>query len=251
MAVFIFVLGGAISALGNCRVDLDLVARWSEADSQIWVFQGVMENEDSLAFQRGPHLRQMQEDAVATLPFVDPVRLIRRQKEVFRQAGRSTDTFDLILSHSNQWIGPVSCWEASMFEFFGAQIEMPIFAAYREFGAYLLKKPQGSLVRLYVQMNHADAILPVSAQIEQRIHSDLGEGFQLESHLHNHPFRADWRRGDWGGTTVPSGEKGRFGDFSAYERMVSLFQLKEARITNGIHTLRVSAKSLLSAGGRR
>lgn len=211
---------------------------------KVLVLEGTTREQDHLAYRPALRHASFQRAARTDLGSVDPLQLLARQMRIFANAGFDTRVFKNVIRGSRRWIAPISCIESYFMELHGATLRKALYGHYSEFGVYFLRGPEGEPRRFYFQSNAETAALPTSSKIHAGIQRDLARGYRLETHLHNHPFSPRNPAGDIAGTPIPSGDGMTGGDFSAFALMRSRFGLREARITNGFHTLRIRTQDL-------
>jgi hypothetical protein len=171
---------------------------------------------------------------------VDPDQrvLLSRQRTLFEEAGYAADVsiFDLILSARAGEIQEVACLDALLLTEHTARF--PLQNKPTELQAFVLSRPESSQVRIYLGSWDRDvsAPSPESVGIMLRLQADVADGWVFRAQLHNHPFYFENSTGDIGGTTIPSAP-----DANSYVDYAKTLGLQEARITNGVSTLRIPA----------
>jgi hypothetical protein len=124
-----------------------------------------------------------------------------------------------------------------------------------ELGAWILR----GRGRVRVYLSSADRIgQKLRSAVTDRVRADVGAGFALIAHVHNHPFMFDRTVGDRlftteatlhdvGGALAPSSN-----DVEAYRSMRRELGLEAAWITNGFDAIHLTAAELdgLRSAGR-
>lgn len=105
---------------------------------------------------------------------------------------------------------------------------------YTEYGAYIFSK-QNKMRIIYKSSD--DASVPHSEQQKKDVEAAYKEGYELQAHLHLHPFNMNNPYGDVGGAAWPSGAGEAYGDMSVYTNAHKDYKLKQALVTNGFDTL--------------
>ncbi|MBI3507680.1 MAG: hypothetical protein HY059_22830 [Proteobacteria bacterium] len=172
---------------------------------------------------------------------VDPVALIKRQREVYARAGLSTRVFDWMLPAADRFLRPMNRIEGALFSAHHKRHG----AAVKEFGAHILRK--GDRIRVYytesTALNEAFSLhakrdkmtFPHWDLVEGLAAKDVREdGWTLYAHVHRHPFSFDNPYGDVSGTTIPSAA-----DVDTYVGLAASLRLERAWITNGISSMDV------------
>ncbi|MBS1971773.1 MAG: hypothetical protein JSU04_15785 [Bdellovibrionales bacterium] len=167
----------------------------------------------------------------------DPVVLLKKQKEVFANAGAKDylPRFDRVLS---QKLFTVSFLEEMLLDLHSEILGKPLFGSYSEFGASVLIGPDREMVVIFLS-NPSEAMVPANTVREEWLKKYLARGYHFKIHIHNHPFNFSNPQ-DIGGTPIPSGFE-LWGDAGAYRSEKQRFLLENAWITNGFNTLRIPA----------
>lgn len=183
-------------------------------------------------FQRG--VRELVED-------VDPISLLKRQKIDYAKSNFHNEVrlFDLIINRKLGKISPISCLQSELLaeHLSWQKSKLPE----NEFQAYILshdvKRPH---YKIYF-LSGVDVMPPSFEFIEERLKKDLEEGWQVVTHLHNHPFFLADPKGHIAGTTIPSQ-----GDRTSYYNDKTTMGLKKSWITNGFSTITVDESEFLT-----
>ena len=225
----VIVSGGANGSEWHGRFDLpDLARLWEPAEPDAVISQ----------FRDGVRKRLGTD--------LDPRFLLERQRAFFQAApvewrGEATNS-TLVLEGRVGTIVPVGCLEAMLWKWQNARY--PMLEHPTEFGAFVLRSP--GQVRVY--LSSADLVgQRINRAIMNGIKDDASAGFQILTHIHNHPFMFDRKVGDrmWtleatkedvAGAVAPS-----MTDVQFYRNLRDSPGLKEAWVTNGIHTSRIQA----------
>jgi hypothetical protein len=150
----------------------------------------------------------------------DPVRLL---------VANPSRNNQLVAASASRWIRPASCLERLLQ---GVQHDrIDTFVAPTEFASFVLRSADGTRLRIYYYTVNQDGIgrvLPVAKLVEQ---AHLG-GWVVLAGLHNHNFHPG--RPDLNGPLAPSDPDAQFN--LAFARLTGM---REAWITNGVHTARI------------
>ncbi len=149
----------------------------------------------------------------------DPVKLLQASP---------TPNNRLVVAHADEWIRPAGCLEKLLTGYQHAR--MDVFEAPTEFAAIVMRSPDGSRLRIYYFTINQDGIGRASP-ITDPAHADAASGWTMELVLHPHAFHPG--QPQLNGVIAPSVPDAGF----AYNQMAS--GLKQAWITNGIHTVRI------------
>lgn len=166
----------------------------------------------------------------------DPIALLRRQRSIYARFGDRAGLrkYDLIMSGQLGKIAPINCIESL---FFAQQLR--VFPAslqsmeVPEREAFILKSPDASALRIYFDTQGGDSV-GNDAYVKAHVAEDVGQGWVLSAHIHNHFFRLRNSTGDYAGTVIPSE-----GDRWAYVDAGKGLNLRSAWITNGISTVHI------------
>lgn len=154
----------------------------------------------------------------------NPVRLLRRSP---------THNNLLVASSASAWVSPASCLEKLLQ---GVQHErIDTFADPTEFVSFVLRSPDERTLRVYyytVNQNGIGNMTPLTDPVKR----DWRGGWRVLVALHSHPFFPSDPK--LNGILAPSGPDAHF-----YMNFVRSAELAEARITNGLHTVRIPASA--------
>lgn len=138
---------------------------------------------------------------------------------------------DLVRASASPWIGPANCFERLLV---GMQNDRVGFErAPTEFVSVVLRRSATDALRVYfytVNRNGIGAMTPITRLLD----ADLREGWALWFVLHNHAFHAT--APSLNGIVAPSIPDAHF-----QYNLARSHGLREARITNGLHTVRIPA----------
>ena len=151
--------------------------------------------------------------------------LLERQKTFFKNFPEETKRFNKALAKKIGRTRGVSCLENFLLD-----NHLRTFSAETEFSAYVLTKfdSDQALVVIYTQLkNGTVANAPISALVENY----RKQGWNVESHIHNHPFFFKNPYGDIAGTILPSSA-----DITAYKELGESMRLRSGMVTNGFET---------------
>lgn len=138
----------------------------------------------------------------------------------------------LVVSRAGEWIRPAGCFEKLLTGFQHAWIG--IFDAPTEFASIVMRSPDGARLRIYYLTINQDGI-GRAGPLTNPAQADAADGWTMELVLHPHFFHPGQPELD--GLIAPSVPDAHF----AYnQRDVGL---KQAWITNGVHTVRIPAEA--------
>jgi hypothetical protein len=200
-----------------------------------------------------PALNRYLQQADDVIEHFNSRALLERQRPLMSQVDSDyLRRYELILNGEVGRIQSTTCLESLLYN---RHLER-VSGAYSEFGAWVLKSKDGKTLKVYFISNSAPFV-PMPAVVQGAVNLDLQMGATAVLHLHNHPFQLPdtqpmmdldaptlWGTPSWdlAGTIYPSGlpSRGWFGDLLAWESFRETYDLKEARITNGLDTIRFS-----------
>lgn len=172
---------------------------------------------------------------------LEPGALIERQRAIFAGiAGAMRGEAEIsqhVLDGQLGRIAPISCLEAMLWKWQDARY--PMLTHPTEFGAYVLRRP--GAVRVYLSSDDRVG-QRMRATVRDLVRVDVGAGFRLVAHLHNHPFLFDRVVGDrmW---TTPETQRDVAGalapsmsDVGFYRALFANDSLGEAWVTNGVYS---------------
>lgn len=177
-----------------------------------------------------PLISQLQAH-VAKYVTTNQIELLKRQRQHFARMGEDgAKRHDKIINGEVGEIVAMRCLEALMYETH-LQHQAPVYRT-TEFNAMILSR--GDQRRFYVVVgSDTNGSAP---GIPEAIFAATKDGWQLDTHLHSHPFfLSNLPKGDVAGTTIPSGNA-RYGDLESYIRWRDTYKLKAAVITNGFNS---------------
>jgi hypothetical protein len=175
---------------------------------------------------------------VSSKTSTDPIYLLSRQRDIFRPsfpkvAAAKTQVIDGKIGA----ITRANCLETSLLN---AILEKYPKSNKVEYAALILKRKFGTDFSYKAHViTWGTFHVPPSAELDKILNQDIMNGWQLYSHLHNHPFYLENHPDDIAGTTYPSS-----GDLILYEEQQEL-GLEEAWVTNGFHTLKLDSEEFL------
>ena len=202
------------------------------------------------------------QQAVRARTDVDPLGLIRRQRGVFLASQNpalhaETRVSGALLDGKIGQLGAISCLDMRLWAVQATR--RPMLTEPSEFTAFVLRgrSPARSRLRIYFS-SFPRSGGRMNQTVRARVDADLGAGYVLMAHLHNHPFLFDrvvgdasWTRADTkddiAGAVPPS-----VTDLQYYSGLLDEAGLQSVRITNGFITLMQSPAEIrtLSAAGR-
>jgi hypothetical protein len=176
--------------------------------------------------------------------YPEPHALIERQMRVFEGKSEAKNS-ELVLSRKAGVIEPAFCLQTLLWV--EQARRFPMLAHPTEMGAFILRKP--GRLRIYFSSMDRNG-QKIRSEVTSRVADDLAAGFVLAAHLHNHPFMFDRAVGDRLYTTeqtlndIGGGLAPSLPDVQFFRSAANEYQLKEAWITNGIHSLRIQSDQL-------
>jgi hypothetical protein len=165
------------------------------------------------------------QNTVKTKTKTDYVSLLEKQKPFYKNFAEETKRFDKVLSKKVGRVRISSCLEN-----FLTDNHLRTFSSETEYSAYVMTKPDSelALIIIYTQVNNGTNSI---TQISNLVEGYRKQGWNLESHIHNHPFFFKNPYGDIAGTIMPSGA-----DVTSYQEMGEDLKLRSAIITNGFES---------------
>lgn len=152
---------------------------------------------------------------------IDPVKLLK---------AAPTPNNRLVIEHADRWIGPAGCLEKLLTGYQHARVDT--FVAPTEFARIVMRSPDNSRLRIYFYTINRDGIGRMSP-LAQPADRDRQAGWTMEIVLHPHAFHPGQPELD--GLIAPSVADADF----AFNQLGA--GLKQAWITNGVHTVRIPA----------
>ena len=200
---------------------------WEVPDADAWASEAVVDSEALVSF------RKFVEAKVKP----DPVELLRRQAKIFAKAygkdSPAVQSMEAVMTAKIGRIRKISRLESAILARH-AEVN-PLDHTDMKLGecsAMVFQKRD----RLRVYLSIPKPPLPMGAPqvslADKHLADGTLKGWQLVSHLHNHPFYFGNKYGDIAGTTVPSGP-----DISTFASLRRAHDMQQALITNGFHTL--------------
>jgi hypothetical protein len=176
----------------------------------------------------------------------DPIELLVRQRELYRQWGGSPEDVEKlgrVIEGTFGHIVPAGCLETALLNEHLSRAVSPTDPV--EFRAFVLGRgdagwsgePESAAeLEIYFTSGHAQSP-PDAAPLEALMEKRLAQGWVLLIDLHNHPFFLDnlARGQDIAGTTVPSDT-----DLSTFSYQHQRYGLRNAWVTNGFSTIRIT-----------
>jgi hypothetical protein len=164
------------------------------------------------------YVRKLVEQKVET----NPVALLRASPGFIN---------DLVVRHASRWIRPAICLEKLLIGQQHARVDL--LETPTEFVAVVLRRPETSQLRVYyytINQNWIGRMSPVTTPAQ----ADAAAGWTVQLVIHNHSFYPSDRT--LNGLLAPSQPDAHF-----QANFAKSHGLREARITNGIDTLRMAA----------
>ena len=135
----------------------------------------------------------------------------------------------LVAQHAKAWLRPASCFEKLLV---GMQQErLDMFDSPSEFANFVLR--WGNRVRIYIYTNNYAGVGRMTP-LTYLVMKDVKKGWRVQFALHNHPFHPG--QPAMNGPPAPSVADAHFHHNARAE-----LGLPEARVTNGVDTVRIPA----------
>ena len=154
----------------------------------------------------------------------DPVRLLERSP---------TENNRIVIRNAGDWIKPAACIEMLLFGHQHARLDT--FETPSEFASIILRSPDGQRLRIYYYTINHDGIGRMDPIVEPAL-KDRQDGWEVLVALHSHVFHPGQPEID--GILAPSEPDADF-----HVRFHAPSGVREARITNGVHTVTMPASS--------
>lgn len=151
--------------------------------------------------------------------------LLSKQKPFFKNFPEEIQRFDKALSKSVGRVRGASCLESFLLD-----NHLRTFSSETEYSAYVLTRPdeQNAIVVIYTQIKNGT----ISDQVVTNLVDGYRrQGWNVDSHIHNHPFFFKNPYGDIAGTILPSSA-----DLTSYREMSDSVKLRSAIVTNGFES---------------
>jgi hypothetical protein len=163
----------------------------------------------------------------------NPVSLLLRKASLPQTSPGDARNDSLVARESSRWVFPINCLEMLLI---GIQNDrVGVLQQSTEFTAFILRSADGRRLRIYYYTRNEDGIGNVSTILTPVAH-DYQEGWTVVANLHNHNFRPG--QTDLNAVVSPS-----LPDAQLYQTLAARYQLREAWITNGLHTVRIPASA--------
>ena len=161
-----------------------------------------------------------------------------RARRVVTDPGRAlarspTPNNRIVLVNARRWIKPATCLEKYLY---GLQhTRVSTFAEPTEFSSFVLASPDNRRERIYWYSVNRNGIGNASP-LTDPVKADVAAGWRVRFVLHSHPFKPS--DDTLNGIIAPSEPDAHF-----QMNMRAAVELPEARITNGVDTVRMPAAS--------
>lgn len=155
---------------------------------------------------------------------IDPVRLLERSP---------TENNQIVIRNADDWIRPATCLEMLMFGHQHGRLN--VFENPSEFASIILRSPDRERLRAYYYTINHDGIGRMEPIVAPAL-EDRRDGWEVLIALHSHVFHPDQPELD--GILAPSEPDADF-----HVRFHAESNVREARITNGVHTVIMPASS--------
>lgn len=163
----------------------------------------------------------------------NPVSLLRRKAALPQTSLGDARNDSLVARESSQWVHRINCLEMLLI---GIQNDrIGLLQQSTEFTAFVLRSSDGRRLRIYSYTRNEDGIGNVGAILAPMVR-DYQDGWIVMANLHNHNFRI-------GQTDVNAVVSPSLPDAQLYQSLADKYQLREAWITNGLHTARIPASA--------
>jgi hypothetical protein len=179
----------------------------------------------------GPAFAAFKAGAARHVRTTDPVTLLRASPGFDNVRLKQNNA--LVADRAGEWIAPAGCLEKLLVSVQHARVDT--FVRPTEFAALVLRSPDGAHLRIYYLTVDQDGIGRMSPLTEPAL-ADVKAGWWMEIALHNHAFHPGQPSLD--GVIAPSEADAQFAVNFAAEA-----GLREAWITNGLHTSRIPASA--------
>ena len=173
--------------------------------------------------ERGAY-RHFQEELAERQLETDPLRLLARSP---------TENNRIVTRNADNWIRPAGCLEMLMIGYQHGRLNT--FDAPTEFASIILRSPDRERLRVYYYTINADGIGRMDPIVEPAL-EDRRDGWEVLVTLHSHVFHPEQPELD--GVLAPSEPDADF-----HLRFHAQSEVREAWITNGLHTVRMPAAS--------
>jgi hypothetical protein len=164
---------------------------------------------------------------------VDPVSLLLRKAALPQTSAGDARNDSVVAREAAQWVHRISCLEMLLVGVQNDRIDL--LRKPTEFTAFVLRSADGRRLRIYYYTGNEDGIGNVAAILAPAAR-DVEQGWTLVANLHNHNFRLG--QADLNAVVSPS-----LSDAQLYRSLAAEYQLREAWITNGLHTARIPASA--------
>jgi len=154
----------------------------------------------------------------------DPVLLLERSP---------TENNQIVARNAGDWIRPATCLEMLMFGHQHGRLN--VFENPSEFASIILRSPDRERLRVYYYTINHDGIGRMDPIVEPALEDRRG-GWEVLIALHSHDFHPAQPELD--GIRAPSEPDADF-----HVRFHAQSNMREARITNGVHTVIIPASS--------
>ena len=166
--------------------------------------------------------------------FLSELRAHRVVTDPERALARSpTPNNRLVLVNARGWIKPATCLEKYLYGLQHARV--PTFTEPTEFSSFVLASPDDQRERIYWYSVNRNGIGNASP-LTDPVKADVAAGWRVRFVLHSHPFKPS--DDTLNGIVAPSEPDAHF-----QMNMRATVGLPEARITNGVDTVRMPAVS--------
>lgn len=223
---FILIASGIQTAHAACEIPVR--AKSYEKFQQGTYFDVLSVPKSSLAdlstssqFNYAAHFKRKVQERTKT----DFKYLLERQKPFFKKFAKDTERFNKALAKKVGRARQVSCLENFLLD-----NHLRTFSSETEFSAYVLTRfdSDQAIVIIYTQLKNGTV---ANAPVMNLVEGYRKQGWNVESHIHNHPFFFKNPYGDIAGTILPSSA-----DLDTYKQHGESLKMRSAIVTNGFET---------------
>lgn len=223
---FILITTGIQAAHAAC--DIPVRAKSYERFQQGTYFDVVSVPKSSLAdlstssqYNYAAHFKRKVQERTKT----DFKYLLERQKPIYKKFPEQLERINKVLAKKVGRARQVSCLEHFLLD-----NHLRTFSAETEFSAYILTKfdSDQAQVVFYTQLKNGNV---TDEPVRNLIEGYRKQGWNVESHIQNHPFFFKNPYGDIAGSILPSSD-----DIKSYQQQRENLKLRSAIVTNGFES---------------
>lgn len=199
----------------------------------------VFESNELVSFAANDELAKFQQAIEAQGNIIDPFMIqddeVKRNATLFPPYAKRAE---IIRNGTLGFIRPVDLIERGLLSF---HLKNVSHCHLVEFQALQFVNSDGLIKILY--QTEGQISVSKSEDFKNTLEALVKDGYQVQSHIHNHPFFPPNLNLGNGGMLHPSGDHA-FGDVGTYRNYILKFGMKEANVTNGFHTVVLSASEI-------